>query len=101
MSKDELRKKILKLTKEYFQLNFRESGFKAGEDSVKYAGRVFDENELIYLVDSSLDFWLTAGRFAKKLASQAGMLRFKTMIRSFFTYLTLLNPIIEVSFPAF
>lgn len=66
MSKDELRKKILKLTKEYFQLNFRESGFKAGEDSVKYAGRVFDENELIYLVDSSLDFWLTAGRFAKK-----------------------------------
>jgi CDP-6-deoxy-D-xylo-4-hexulose-3-dehydrase len=32
---------------------------------VKYAGRVYDEREIISLVDSSLDFWLTAGRYSK------------------------------------
>ena len=33
---------------------------------MRYAGRFFDENELVNLVDSSLDFWLTAGRFAEE-----------------------------------
>ena len=32
---------------------------------ISYAGRVYDEKEIIALVDSSLDFWLTAGRSAK------------------------------------
>ncbi len=34
---------------------------------INYSGRVYDEKELIYLVDSSLDFWLTSGRYAEKL----------------------------------
>lgn len=37
-----------------------------GRPSVHNAGRVYDEKELINLVDSSLDFWLTAGRYAQK-----------------------------------
>ena len=35
-------------------------------DRISYAGRVFDEKEIISLVDSSLDFWLTTGRYAEK-----------------------------------
>ncbi len=35
-------------------------------DRIPYAGRVFDGRELTALVDSSLDFWLTAGRYAEK-----------------------------------
>jgi CDP-6-deoxy-D-xylo-4-hexulose-3-dehydrase len=35
-------------------------------DRIPYAGRVFDEQEIAALVDSSLDFWLTTGRYAEK-----------------------------------
>ena len=66
MSTSELRKKILDLTKEYFELHFKESEFKPGETYINYAGRVFDEDELLTLIDSSLDFWLTAGRYAEQ-----------------------------------
>ena len=50
--------------------------FKAGE-RIPYAGRVFDEHEVENLIDSSLDFWLTAGRYAdefeKKFAKTLGV----------------------------
>jgi CDP-6-deoxy-D-xylo-4-hexulose-3-dehydrase len=36
---------------------------------VRYAGRVFDEKEMVNLVDASLDFWLTAGRYAEEFES--------------------------------
>lgn len=39
--------------------------FKPGE-KIQYAGRIFDENEISVLIDSSIEFWLTAGRFAKQ-----------------------------------
>jgi len=35
-------------------------------DRIPYAGRVFDEQEISNLVDSSLDFWLTTGRYAER-----------------------------------
>jgi CDP-6-deoxy-D-xylo-4-hexulose-3-dehydrase len=35
-------------------------------DRIPYAGRIFDEKEVTTLVDSSLDFWLTTGRYAEK-----------------------------------
>ena len=38
----------------------------AGKSKINYAGRVFDKKELEYLVDSSLDFWLTAGKYSEK-----------------------------------
>ncbi|MBU6392919.1 MAG: lipopolysaccharide biosynthesis protein RfbH [Planctomycetes bacterium] len=40
--------------------------FSPGNTSIPYAGRVFDEKEISNLVESSLDFWLTAGRYADK-----------------------------------
>ena len=65
MSKN-LKQQILKLTKEYFNENFNsKKTFKAGE-RISYGGRVFDDKELLNLVDSSLEFWLTTGRYADK-----------------------------------
>lgn len=60
-----IREEIFKKIIELHDLR-KEEEFIPGESIVNYAGRVYDENELISLVDSSLDFWLTAGRFAKK-----------------------------------
>ncbi len=63
--KDELRAEIQKLTSEYFAEAFPERAFTPGESYVPVSGRVFDANDVISLVNSGLDFWLTAGRFAE------------------------------------
>lgn len=47
--------------------NESERGFTAGRTAVKYAGRVYDEREMVNLVSSSLEFWLTAGRWHRRL----------------------------------
>ena len=60
-----LRRQILDLVREY-QFAEPKRPFRPGEDPVRYAGRYFDEKELVNLVDSSLDFWLTAGRYAEE-----------------------------------
>ncbi|MBU0559337.1 MAG: hypothetical protein KKG93_07135 [Bacteroidetes bacterium] len=59
MTHIEIRKQILELTKEYYNAKFSRDEYIAGKSRVNYAGRVFDEKELVNLVDSSLDFWLT------------------------------------------
>jgi CDP-6-deoxy-D-xylo-4-hexulose-3-dehydrase len=46
------------------------SEFIPGKSKISYAGRVFDEKEMINLVDSSLDFWLTAGKYAGKFEKE-------------------------------
>lgn len=65
-----IRKDILTLVEEYFLSKFKKRKFIQGETKVRYAGRVFDQNEMINLVDSSLDFWLTAGRFADEFEDE-------------------------------
>ncbi len=62
---EDIRNEILKLTKEYYQQKFANTAFIPGKSKINYAGRVFDEKELVNLVDSSLDFWLTAGRYSQ------------------------------------
>jgi CDP-6-deoxy-D-xylo-4-hexulose-3-dehydrase len=66
MNEKELRNQILELTKQYYTAKFANTEFIPGKSPVRYAGRVFDEKELVNIVDSSLDFWLTAGRFAEE-----------------------------------
>ncbi len=39
-------------------------------DRISYGGRVYDEKEMIHLVDASLDFWLTAGRYAAQFEAK-------------------------------
>jgi CDP-6-deoxy-D-xylo-4-hexulose-3-dehydrase len=63
---DEIRAEVLGLVREYYKEAFPDRRFVPGESSLPYAGRVFDAEELIHLVDSSLDFWLTTGRYAAR-----------------------------------
>ncbi len=63
--KDELRTAIQKLTNEYYQEAFPAKEFTPAISPVPVSGRVFDQNDLFSIVDSGLDFWLTAGRFAE------------------------------------
>ena len=61
---DKLRKDILSRVRVYYSTSFAQKKFIQGTTYIPYAGRVFDERELVNLVDASLDFWLTTGRFA-------------------------------------
>ena len=63
---ESLKEEIFQKVKKYYELKFKSKSFIPGKTPVRYAGRVFDENELINLVDASLDFWLTAGRYAEE-----------------------------------
>jgi CDP-6-deoxy-D-xylo-4-hexulose-3-dehydrase len=59
-----LRAQILSLVEEYHREAFGAKEFTPGTSAVPFAGRVFDADEIRHLVDASLDFWLTTGRFA-------------------------------------
>ena len=61
---DELRARARALAAEYYEAALRPAPFVPGESWVPVSGRVFDATELQFLVDASLDFWLTTGRFA-------------------------------------
>ena len=72
MTAEENRKKILESVKEFVQKTHQPKPFQPGVSPVAISGRVYDANDVQMLVDASLDFWLTAGRFnqtfEKKLA---------------------------------
>ncbi|MBP1615654.1 MAG: DegT/DnrJ/EryC1/StrS aminotransferase [Bacteroidetes bacterium] len=59
------RSKILELVKLYYAEQFAQAEFEPGKTAIPFAGRIFDEEELVNLVDASLDFWLTTGRYAE------------------------------------
>lgn len=73
MTPQELKQEILEKTKEYYRLvhePVQHAKFEPGKSRVNYAGRVFDEHEMVNLVDSSLDFWLTYGIYSKKFEKE-------------------------------
>jgi CDP-6-deoxy-D-xylo-4-hexulose-3-dehydrase len=59
-----LREKVFASVLEYYQYKFQTKPFIPGQTYIPVSGKVFDDRELIKLVDSSLDFWLTTGRYA-------------------------------------
>ena len=61
-----LREQIEALVRQYYDEQFSNRTFNPGTDLVHYAGRVFDAEELTNLVDASLDFFLTANRYAER-----------------------------------
>ena len=67
---DVLRSEIAALVRRYHAAAFPPGDFVPGTTRVPYAGRVFDAEELAVLVDASLDFWLTMGRFAREFERQ-------------------------------
>lgn len=56
--------------KHYNVVHKKDEEFIPGKTYIRYAGRVYDAEEMKYLVDSALDFWLTAGRFAEEFESK-------------------------------
>jgi len=75
--KSSARKAILESVAAFYEQEFKKDAFVPGKTPVPVAGRVFDSDDLVHLVDSSLDFWLTTGRFAsaftKELSRFMGM----------------------------
>lgn len=66
-----LKEQILALTREYGTLlSAQNSDFIPGDSKVPYAGRVFDSEEITALVDSSLEFWLTHGRYSRQFETE-------------------------------
>ena len=67
MEQDEItrRSRILDLVSEYVKSKPVEK-FIPGETWIRYAGRVFDEEEYLSLVDAALDGWITAGRYSEE-----------------------------------
>ena len=73
MDANKLKQEILEKTKEYYSLVHEKTlkqEFISGKSRINYAGRVFDEQEMINLVDSSLDFWLTYGAYSKQFEKE-------------------------------
>lgn len=68
--KDELREIILEKTIEFYKEEFRKPDFIPGVTPVPVSGKVFDSEELVSLVDASLDFWLTTGRFSQRFEKE-------------------------------
>ena len=67
---DQLRKRAIDASIAYYQhAHGQKKKFTPG-DRISYAGRVFDEAEISNLIDSSLDFWLTTGRYAEKFEKE-------------------------------
>lgn len=60
----ELRLQVFAAVREYYEYKFKKQPFVPGKTYIPVSGKVFDERELVDLVDSSLDFWLTTGRYA-------------------------------------
>jgi CDP-6-deoxy-D-xylo-4-hexulose-3-dehydrase len=64
-TQDEALRIIFDQVKEYYQTFMRKPAYREG-DRIPYASRVFDEREIVNLVDSSLEFWLTSGRYTEQ-----------------------------------
>jgi CDP-6-deoxy-D-xylo-4-hexulose-3-dehydrase len=69
---DSLRKAALEATKAYTDSYLTRAEFKAGETPVPVSGKVLDSSDFVSLVDSSLDGWLTAGRFTEDFQRKLG-----------------------------
>lgn len=64
MSEEIMRKQILDMVKDYCNI-YHKKEYKAG-DRINYSGRVYDADEMVNLVDSALDFWLTTGKYSER-----------------------------------
>lgn len=106
MKAEQLKAEILEKVAAYYQqvhASQQEAAFVPGESRVNYAGRVFDEHEMVNLVDASLDFWLTYGpysrQFEERLAAYLGV-RFALLVNSgssanLLAFATLTSPLLK------
>jgi len=62
MNEEQAKKQILEMVSEYCDTYHAVKPYEEG-DRISYARRVYDHSEMVNLVDSSLEFWLTSGRY--------------------------------------
>lgn len=66
LTEQEARDKILALVDDYCKTYHNTEKFDASSPKISYARRVYDSQEMVNLVDSALEFWLTSGRYTDK-----------------------------------
>lgn len=102
MNQQEMHDKILSLVKEYCDTYHQPAEYREG-DRIPYASRVYDHEEMVNLVDSALEFWLTSGRYVKEfeqgLAEYLGI-RFVSVVNSgssanLLAFMTLTSPLLK------
>ena len=69
-AKEKLKRDIFKQVKKYYALVHKPHKFDYNKDKIHYGGRVYSENEIVNLVDSSLEFWLTYGRYSRQFEAR-------------------------------
>lgn len=70
MDETELRQQILTLVAAYAESHHQRPPFVPGKSSVPVSGKVYGAKEMSYLVDASLDFWLTTGRYNQQFEQE-------------------------------
>ena len=63
---EKLKQQAIEAAVKYYEVKHKKKKEFAPGDRISYGGRVFDEKEMINLIDSSLDFWLTTGKYTEK-----------------------------------
>ena len=69
MTETEVRQHILELVGEYCDQFHNKEEYQTG-DPIHYAGRMYDRDEMQNLVDASLEFWLTSGKYTMEFETQ-------------------------------
>ena len=86
-TEQQARQDILDIVSSYCDIYHKKTPYKSG-DKISYAGRVYDREEMVNLVNSSLEFWLTAGHyteeFEQKFAEYIGV-----------KYCSVVNPVLR------
>ncbi len=97
------REKILEEVKQYYEKYHNISKkFKEG-DKISYASRVYNSEEMMNLVDSALEFWLTSGRYTKKFEEEFAKylgVRYCSLVNSgssanLLAFMALTSPVLE------
>jgi len=70
MNSSDRKQHILSEVREFIRERLSHQSFVPGQTPVRYAGRVYDSAEVVNLIDASLDFWLTAGRYADEFENR-------------------------------
>lgn len=66
----QLRQQVIEAAIKHYEVKHKKDNQFTPGDRISYGGRVFDEKEIINLIDSSLDFWLTTGKYAEKFEKE-------------------------------
>ena len=102
-NEEQARKIILDMVKEYCDTFHNQEKEYVEGDRLPYASRVYDHEEMVNLVDSSLEFWLTSGRYTKEFESKLSKylnVKFTSLVNSgssanLLAFMTLTSPLLK------